>query len=71
MSLELTLALMALTGAALGFTLWRERRPAEPFKPKLVPWLFLSMTLLTILLVLTAHAVAELTGIQIKGRFGG
>ncbi|MSP89907.1 MAG: hypothetical protein EXQ92_14025 [Alphaproteobacteria bacterium] len=71
MSLELTLALMALTGAALGFTLWRERRPAEPFKPKLVPWLFLSMTLLVILLVLTAHAVAELTGVQMKGRFGG
>lgn len=70
MSLGLTLALMAMTGSALGFTLWRERRPAEPFKPKLVPWLFLSMTLLTILLVLTAHAVAELTGVQIKGRFG-
>lgn len=71
MPLDLTLALMALTGAALGFTLWHERRPAEPFKPKLVPWLFLSMTLLTVLLVLTAHAIAELTGIEIKGRFGG
>ncbi|MBM3572057.1 MAG: hypothetical protein FJX52_06785 [Alphaproteobacteria bacterium] len=64
-SLALTLILIALVGAALGFCLWHERRPAEPFKPKLVPWVYLSMTLIVVLLVLAAHAVSEITGLPL------
>ena len=70
-SLSLTLALLALAGAALAFSIRQERRPAEPMKPKLVPWVYISMTLVVVLLVLAAHTVSELTGVQIRGRFGG
>jgi preprotein translocase subunit Sec61beta len=71
LSLTVTLALIALTGAGLALSIWQERRPAEPLQPKLVPWIYLSMTLMVVLLVLAAHAVAELTGVELKGRYGG
>ncbi|MBM3601083.1 MAG: hypothetical protein FJX35_23030 [Alphaproteobacteria bacterium] len=71
MSLSLTLALMTLAGGALALSIRQERQPPEPMKPKLVPWVYVSMTLVVVLLVLAAHAVSELTGVPLRGRFAG
>lgn len=38
MSLELTLAIMAALGAIFAFGSWRAVRPADPLKPRMIPW---------------------------------
>jgi hypothetical protein len=38
MSLELTLAVMAILGAVFAFGSWRAARPADPLKPRMIPW---------------------------------
>jgi hypothetical protein len=38
MSLELTLAVMAVLGAICAFGSWRAARPADPLKPRMIPW---------------------------------
>jgi hypothetical protein len=38
MSLELTLIALAITAALFGFAQWRGMQPADPLKPRMVPW---------------------------------
>ncbi len=38
MSLETTLVIMAVLGAIFAYGSWRAARPADPLKPRMIPW---------------------------------
>tara|TARA_R110002110_G_scaffold78623_2_gene206060 strand:+ start:110 stop:328 length:219 start_codon:yes stop_codon:yes gene_type:complete len=72
MSLELTLALMAVGALVFAFAAWRTKHPADPAKgPRLIPWTLIAVTCGLLLILLAAH-IFNLYGIETgrgRGRF--
>ena len=71
MTLETTLAIMgAALVAAIACNLL-DRRPSEPGKPRLVPYLALQYVALLLVVLMLGHLVTLLTGKPFEGRRGG
>jgi len=69
MSLTLTLILLAACLAVLGIAQFRERRPYEPGRISLIPWMPLQFLAMMGVIVMLAHLVSLLTGEPLVGRF--
>jgi hypothetical protein len=68
MSLTLTLVILAICVAILGIAQIRERRPYEPGRITLVPWVPLQFLAMMGLILMLAHLVSLLTGEPLVGR---
>jgi hypothetical protein len=64
----MTLAGIAVCAAAFLWSLRRDRRPADPLSPSLLPKHYLSITIAVVILVLVGHLVTELTGQPFTGQ---
>jgi len=62
MGLTPTLILLAVEFLILAFCMWQARKPSIPGHPRLVPYRFISLMLIVIMLATLAHAVALITG---------
>ena len=71
MSLTLTILLMtaSLTLAVLAHVM--QNKPKTSFEPSLIPWTFVQMAAIVLVLMLAAHLVSLLTGSPLKSRFLG
>lgn len=68
MSLTLTLVILAVCVAILGIAQIRERRPYEPGRITLVPWVPLQFLAMMGMILMLAHLVSLLTGEPLVGR---
>lgn len=67
MDWPVTLALIAATGALAAFCGWRGARLPDPMRgPRLIPWRFLMILLVFVLVLLLVHA-ANLAGVTTGG----
>ncbi len=60
MSLEMTLIALAITAAAFAFAQWRSMQPADPLKPRMVPWRPVIIVTGVIGIMLLVHLVTML-----------
>lgn len=63
MSLTVTLCVLAVAVVVFGYGSWRAARPADPLKPRLIPWRFVSLFAGAVGLLMMAHVV-NLFGIE-------
>ncbi len=68
MGLNVTLALLASEVILFGLCYWRERKPVNPSKPRLLPYRLIMLVLMVIFLATLAHAVALATGTPVVPR---
>lgn len=55
MSLEMTLALMALSCTGIAVSIWRVRHPPEPGTPRLIDWHFVLFPSIVLTALLCLH----------------
>ena len=70
MTLELTVAALALALGALGLSILRDRRGRDPLRPPLVPPWLVQFVAVTAAVLMIAHLVTLLTGHPFAGRLG-
>ena len=71
MSLPVTLAVLVIAVAVAAFSAYRQRQPAEPGNPPLIPYVGLQIAAVVVAILMLAHLVTLLTGTPFKGRFAG
>jgi amino acid transporter len=69
MDLTLTIAIFAAAAALFAFGSWRSAQPADPLKPRLVPWRLVVILSGVVGILMLAHVV-NLFGIETGGRNG-
>ena len=69
MSLPVTVAVLLLAVAVAAFTGHRQRRPAEPGVPRLIPYVGLQIAAVVVIVLMLAHLVTLLSGQPFTGRF--
>ncbi len=62
MGLSVTLVLFACELLVFGFCYWQDRKPIDLAKPRLLPYRFIMMVLIIVMLTTLAHIVALVTG---------
>ncbi|MCC6468191.1 MAG: hypothetical protein IT563_07715 [Alphaproteobacteria bacterium] len=62
MTLDITLILLALAGALLGFSILQVRRPHEPGNPRLIDWHYVMFPAIVLTGLLALHAVMLVLG---------
>lgn len=69
MTMPVTLILLALFSAMLGFSLWAERRPRDPadLNPPLIPRPFVQFVAFLGIILMLAHLITLLTGKPFSG----
>jgi len=68
MDLNATIGLFVVELVLLAICIWQDRRPADPMKPRLLPYRLLMLIILVIGLATAAHIVALLTGNPVMPR---
>ena len=63
MDLTTTLVALAVAAALFGYGSWRAAKPADPLKPRLIPWRTVSLIAGVVGLLMLAHVV-NLFGVQ-------
>ena len=66
-----TLVITTLTLFVFGFANWRARKPAEPFKVRLVNYHVVQMAAIVVVLLMAAHLVTLWAGHPLTGQAGG
>lgn len=69
MDLTVTIAVFAIAGALFAFGSWRSAQPADPLKPRLIPWRPVIIISGVVGLLMLVHLV-NLLGVQTGGRTG-
>ncbi len=62
MSLTTTLIVLAASLAVFGVGLWRDRRPVDPMRPRLLPYTLIMLVAIITALVMAGHLLGYLTG---------
>ena len=70
MSLELTVAVLALALGVLGLSILRDRRGRDGLRPPLVPSWLVQFAAITAAVLMIAHLVSLLSGQPFAGRLG-
>ena len=73
MGLNVTLTLLVIQLILLGLSIWQDRKPVNPLKPRLLPYRLISLILVVMILATLAHLVALITGNPVmrrRGKFG-
>ena len=68
MDLTTTLIVLALELIIFGVCYWRERKPIEFGKPRLLPYRLIMITMIVLFLGTLAHVVSLLTGQTVTPR---
>jgi hypothetical protein len=68
MGLTATISVLLVQLVLLGLCYWRARQPANPMKPRLLPYRFLILLLVVTSLATLAHVFALVTGIPVEPR---
>lgn len=68
MDLNATIGLLVVELVLLGICIWQDRKPADPMKPRLLPYRLMMLVLVVIGLATAAHIVALLTGNPVMPR---
>lgn len=63
MSLEVSLIVLALAGAVFALGSWRSMQPADPLRPRMVPWRALIIVAGAVAIFVLVH-VATLFGLK-------
>ena len=66
MSLAQTLMLFAASAGVFALAVWRSSRPANPLRPRLIPWVMVMLVAVTVMLVALVHILA-IYGIDLSG----
>lgn len=69
MSMTATIIVLVISAAVFGFANWRARKPYEPGKPDMVPWVPIQFAAILGVVLMLAHLVSLLTGQPLTGRF--
>lgn len=69
MDLTATIAILVVAAALFAFGSWRSAQPANPLKPRLIPWRLVMILSGAVAILMLAH-VANLFGIQTGSRTG-
>ena len=69
MDLTATIAIFCVAAALFAFGSWRSAQPADPLKPRLIPWRPVIIVSGVVCVLMLAH-VANLFGIQTGSRTG-
>lgn len=70
MTIELTVAVLALALGALGLSILRDRLGRDLLRPPLVPSWLVQFVAVTVAVLMIAHLVTLLTGQPFAGRLG-
>lgn len=68
MTLEVTIALMAVGVAIFLYALWQEKRPPRLGKPPLIPPPILQLVAVIFVIIMAGHLVTLLTGTPFEPR---
>ncbi|MDZ4776033.1 MAG: hypothetical protein SGJ23_04515 [Alphaproteobacteria bacterium] len=69
MSLTVTLAILIPAALLFAFGSWKSAQPADPLKPRLIPWRPVMIIAAVVALVMLVHVVNTF-GIETGGRTG-
>jgi amino acid transporter len=69
MSLTVTLAILIPAGLLFALSFWRSALPADPLRPRLMPWRAIMIFSGAVALLMLVHLV-NLFGIETGGRTG-
>lgn len=68
MDMGVTVGLLLVEILVFALCYWRERRPVNPNRPRLIPYRLIMMTLIVIFLATIAHTISLATGHTVKPR---
>lgn len=68
MGLNATLVLFVCELLLFGFCYWKDRQPINIAKPRMLPYRFIMLVLVIVLLATLAHIIALVTGIPVVAR---
>jgi drug/metabolite transporter (DMT)-like permease len=68
MTFNVTLSLLAVFAVILVLTLWAERRPRDPLKPRLIPLPYIQFVAVLGVVLMLAHLITLMTGHQFTGK---
>ncbi len=66
--LAITVGVLIVEIILLAFCLIQSKKPADPLKPRMIPYAFLIVVLVAAILATVAHIVSLVTGQQVQPR---